>query len=105
MTDTFEVHTLLFLQKPEILEQHRQQVSDRLTAALPGLQIMFASSPDDIPSGTYFDVVITPTLPWLPQLLNRLAGYRWIHFLSAGVEKIWDMGLDKAGLLLSKSSF
>ncbi|MCD6007024.1 D-2-hydroxyacid dehydrogenase [Halomonas sp. IOP_31] len=104
MTDTFEIHTLLFLQKPEILEQQRQQVSDRLAAALPGLQIMFASSPDDIPPGTYFDVVITPTLPWLPQLLNQLAGYRWIHFLSAGVEKIWDMGLDKPGLLLSKSS-
>lgn len=104
MTETFEIRTLLFLQKPEILEQQRQQVRDKLTKVLPDLQIAFASSPDDIPPGTYFDAVITPTLPWLPQLLNRLAGYRWIHFLSAGVEKIWDMGFDKPGLWLSKSS-
>lgn len=104
MTETFEIRTLLFLQKPEILEQQRQQVRDKLTEALPGIQVAFASSPDGIPPGTHFDVVITPTLPWLPQLLNRLAGYRWIHFLSAGVEKIWGMGLDKPGLLLSKSS-
>lgn len=104
MSESFEIRTLLFLQKPEILQQQRQQVTDKLAKALPGLQMQFACSPDEVSPGSRFDVVITPTLPWLPQLLARLGGYRWIHFLSAGVERLWDMGLDMQGLLLSKSS-
>ncbi len=48
--------------------------------------------------------MITPTLPWLSEALARLADYRWIHFLSAGVEKIWAMDFDKTRPLMTKSS-
>src|SRR5690606_21817966 len=58
----------------------------------------------EIADNAEFDVVITPTLPWLPEALARLASYRWIHFLSAGVEKIWEMDFDMTRPLMTKSS-
>ncbi|MGM1051928.1 MAG: D-2-hydroxyacid dehydrogenase [Pseudomonadota bacterium] len=98
------VRRLLFLQKADVLETQRDQVLARLREALPEAHIVFAGSVDDVPEGGEFDVVITPTLPWLPQALARLDDYQWIHFLSAGVEKIWGMDFDKTRILMTKSS-
>ncbi|MDW7746930.1 D-2-hydroxyacid dehydrogenase [Halomonas sp.] len=102
--EPFPVRRILFLQKAEVLEQQRALVSVYLGKELPDASITFAGSIDEVPGGGEFDVVITPTLPWLPQALARLAGYRWMHFLSAGVEKIWAMDFDKARPLMTKSS-
>lgn len=99
-----EVKRILFLQKAEVLEQQKAQVAERLGAALPEAQITFAGSAAEVPEGASFDAVIAPTLPWLPEALARLADYRWIHFLSAGVEKIWAMDFDKTRPLMTKSS-
>ena len=95
---------ILFLQKTEVLEQQRTQVALQIEQALPDAMITFAGSTDAVPDGGDFDVVLAPTLPWLPEALNKLADYRWIHFLSAGVEKIWDMDFDKTRPLMTKSS-
>ncbi|WP_444988931.1 D-2-hydroxyacid dehydrogenase [Halomonas mongoliensis] len=100
----FEVQRILYLQKAEVLEQQRAQVAEQLGAALPEAQITFAGSPAEVPEAASFDAVIAPTLPWLAEALARLAGYRWIHFLSAGVEKIWAMDFDKARPQMTKSS-
>jgi phosphoglycerate dehydrogenase-like enzyme len=101
---TQPIQRLLFVQKPEVLDQQRSLVEAKLTGALGPVEIIYISSPTEIQPGTSVDVVITPTLPWLPQLLQRLDSYRWIHFLSAGVEKIWQMDFDKHQPLLTKSS-
>lgn len=98
------IHYVLYLQKAEVLDQQRELVSRTLSDALPGVDITFAGSVDAVPKGGVFDVVIAPTLPWLPDALARLAVYRWIHFLSAGVEKIWAMDFDKSAVLMTKSS-
>lgn len=100
----FEVKSILFLQKAEVLEQHKAQVVEQLGSALPRAQLIFAGSAAEVPEGSSFDAVIAPTLPWLQEALARLANYRWIHFLSAGVEKIWVMDFDKTRALMTKSS-
>lgn len=100
----FEIRNILFLQKAEVLQQQKALVKKLLGQALPDVNISFASNVSEIPDGVEFDVVITPTLPWLPEALAKLACYRWIHFLSAGVEKIWAMDFDMTQPLMTKSS-
>ena len=104
ITQPFTVRHILFVQKAEVLEQQKAQVIEQLGGALPEALITFAGSADEVPQGAEFDAVIAPTLPWLPEALARLADYRWIHFLSAGVEKIWAMDFDKTRPLMTKSS-
>lgn len=98
------IRRVLYLQKAEVLAQQQALVSQTLQSALPGVELLFADSVESMPSDTFVDVVITPTLPWLPEALARLDGYRWIHFLSAGVEKIWEMDFDKTQAVMTKSS-
>lgn len=102
--EPFEIRRILFLQKAEVLKQQEALVKKTLDQALPNTSISFASNVSEVPDGVEFDVVITPTLPWLPEALAKLARYRWIHFLSAGVEKIWTMDFDMTQPLMSKSS-
>ncbi len=98
------LNQLLFLQKPEVLQEQQSAIEAHLNQALPGATLTFAGGPDAVPEGLAVDAVITPTLPWLPEALGRLSRYRWAHFLSAGVERIWDMPFPKEDLLLTKSS-
>jgi phosphoglycerate dehydrogenase-like enzyme len=92
------------MQQPQVLESQRAQVHGQLSQQLPDSVISFAGAADEVPADSCFDVIITPTLDWLPEVLNRVNGLRWIHFLSAGVEKIWQMDFDKHSILLTKSS-
>lgn len=100
----FEIRRILFLQKAEVLKQQQALVKKLLGQALPDVNISFASNVLEVPDKAEFDVVITPTLPWLPEALAKLTRYRWIHFLSAGVEKIWAMDFDMTKPLMTKSS-
>ncbi|WP_018936533.1 D-2-hydroxyacid dehydrogenase [Thioalkalivibrio sp. ALJ24] len=98
------IRRILVLQKAEVLEGQAESIRRHLEHALPDAQAVMAGRPEDVPQGESFDAVIAPTLPWLAPALNRLGGYRWIHFLSAGVEKIWDMPFDRQGVILTRSS-
>ncbi|WP_019591373.1 D-2-hydroxyacid dehydrogenase [Thioalkalivibrio sp. ALE20] len=98
------IRRVLLLQKADVLQGQAEAVRLHLERSLPEAEIVMAGRPDEVPRGANFDAVITPTLPWLVQALDRLGGYRWIHFLSAGVEKIWDMPFNKEGVALTRSS-
>ena len=98
------IRCVLYLQKPEVLSQQKALVIRTLKSALPEVEVLFADSVETVTRHTKVDVIITPTLTWLPAALARLDHYRWIHFLSAGVEKIWDMDFDKSSILMTKSS-
>lgn len=98
-----EIRKVLFVQQPDVLDQHRDLVERLLTQEL-GADVDFTASPDDVVAGAHFDVVIAPTVAWLTALLDRIEGPRWIHFLSAGVEKIWTMDWDWHSVALTKSS-
>lgn len=98
-----QLRRILFAQNAKVIDEHRtligeSQLAERLDAA-----VEFASSPDDITPGTEFDAVIAPTVDWLPELLARTTGVRWVHFLSSGVEKIWEMDVDWSAYALSSS--
>lgn len=98
-----EIQRILFVQQPEVLEKQRATV-ERIILQELGMPVSFASSPDEVDEGATFDVVIAPTAPWLPDVLHKLPALRWVHFLSAGVEKIWMMDFDWSELMLTKSS-
>jgi phosphoglycerate dehydrogenase-like enzyme len=68
------------------------------------VRIAFAGAVEEVPPGEHFDVLLAPTLPWLPDVLRRAGSVRWIHFLSAGVDKIWELDFDKQAVLMTKSS-
>ncbi|MGB6085000.1 D-2-hydroxyacid dehydrogenase [Parvibaculum sp.] len=94
---------ILFLQKSDLLEEQKPQVLEHIGRALPDASISFAGKPEEVPFLS-FDSIIAPTLPWLPDALARTQQYRWVHFLSAGVERIWDMPVDWSDITLTKSS-
>lgn len=95
---------VLFVQKPEVLEQQRVPVRNTLSDWLREVELDFAGAPEDVAIGADYDAVITPTLPWLDELLTRTGRVGWLHFLSAGVEQIWKMGFDKRAMPMTKSS-
>jgi phosphoglycerate dehydrogenase-like enzyme len=95
---------VLFLQKKEVLERQKEEVGTFFEANLPQAAVEFAGNSAQVRKGMHYDVIITPTLPWLPEALAKLESYRWLHFLSSGIEKIWSMPFDKTELLMSKSS-
>ena len=98
------LRSVLFLQKAAYVKEQQEQVRRQIQYVFPGLEVLSASDPDEICSGIHVDAVITPTIEWLPEALAQLGSYRWIHFLSAGVERIWDMPFDKHNVILTKSS-
>lgn len=98
-----EIRTVLFVARPDVIAGQAEQVRDHLVGAL-GVEVSFASSPEDAAPGAHYDAVIAPTLPWLPELLHRLGGVSWVHFLSAGVDPIWKMDYPWDEVVLTKSS-
>lgn len=98
------LHKVLFLQKAAFVQEHHKQIQQQLQAEFPNLDIISASNAEEISDGLHVDAVIAPTIDWLPLALSRLGSYRWIHFLSAGIEIIWDMPFEKKNVLLTKSS-
>ena len=93
---------VLFLQKPEVLEGQRAEVEAAL-ASLDGVTVCYAGSPEEAHRYAGVEAVIAPTLPWLPDALRGLPRVRWIHFLSAGVDRIWEMDVEWGRYRLSKS--
>lgn len=98
-----DIQRILFVQTGEVIDRQREAVARSLGAKLSAT-VEFASSPGDVAPVTPYDAVIAPTVAWLPELLARTDGVRWVHFLSAGVERIWAMDADWARLTLTTSS-
>lgn len=95
--------SVLFLQKPHLLEFQAPEIREYFRSADPELPVAFAGKPDEMPEGHDFEVLVTPALPWLPEVIARLPSLRWIHFLSAGVDPVWEMDFPKERFLLSSS--
>lgn len=93
---------ILVLQKPDLIASQMQGVEACLAEL--GLPVHVAGSPAEAARFSTADVLITPALPWLPSALEQLPRVKWIHFLSAGVDGVWDMPMDTSRYLMSKSS-
>lgn len=94
---------ILYLQKPEVLPAQRPLVEEAL-AGLEGAEVRFAGSVEEAHRFPEADILITRVLPWLPEVLASLPAVRWIHFLSAGVDGIWEMDVDWSRYRISKST-
>jgi len=93
---------ILFLQRPDVLPGQVELVTRRI-AELEGARLHCASSPEEARQYAGAEILLCPTLPWLPEVIEGLPRLRWIHFLSAGVDRIWEMPFDKTRYLMSKS--
>lgn len=98
-----QLRHVLFLQTAAVLPQQVEKVQKFFAQTFSSVELVCAGSADDIPKER-FECVITPTLPWLPQAFEKINGCEWVHFLSAGVEKIWNMPVDWSAMTLTKSS-
>jgi phosphoglycerate dehydrogenase-like enzyme len=99
-----EIKRILFLQKAEVIDAQAEFIIPRLKEHFCDAEICLACSVEKVVIDDEFDLIITPTLEWLDEALAKLRRYNWIHFLSAGVDKIWNMSFDKETPILTKSS-
>ncbi len=95
---------ILFVQKDQFLKDHFAILEKKLIEDNQEFKLYSASKFDENKDYSFFNILISPTLPWLYKLINKSPQLEWIHFLSSGIEKIWDMPCDWRKYLLSKSS-
>lgn len=93
---------ILVFQKPGIASEQRALIEASLSE-LDGVDMALASSPDEAAAHADATILITPTFSWLPDALERLPHIEWVHFLSAGVDRIWPMDVAWSRYQLSKS--
>ncbi len=94
----------LFLQKPEVLERQRTHLEVLSSRYLPGTACHFAGKPEDVVSGVEYDLLVTPQLDWLPDVLARTPRPRRIHLTSSGRDVLDAMNIDLEGITVSTSS-
>ncbi len=94
----------LFLQKPDVLDRQRTHLEELSARCLPGTVCLFAGSPEEIPAGEAFDLVITPQLDWLPEALARIPRPERIHLTSSGRDILDEMDLDLEDIAVTTSS-
>jgi phosphoglycerate dehydrogenase-like enzyme len=94
----------LFLQKPDVLDRQRTHLEELFARYLPGTVCHFAGTPGDVPPGEAFDLVVTPQLDWLPDVLARIPRPHRIHLTSAGRDVLDAMDLDLDGITVTTSA-
>lgn len=57
-----------------------------------------------VASADRIEALITPVNPWVDEVVENAPNLKWIHFLSAGVDGIWNLKFDKNKYIMSKSS-
>lgn len=92
------------MMNPATLDAQRDYVSNRLAEELPQARVALGSDPAHIADFDPIEVLITPVRPWIPEITKRADSLRWIHFLSSGVDNLWELDFDKKRYLLSKSA-
>jgi phosphoglycerate dehydrogenase-like enzyme len=93
---------VLVLQKPHLIEHQRPEFEQCLDGL--GLPFNIAGSSNEVAKYPNTEILITPALEWLPIAIEQLPNLKWIHFLSSGIDSIWNMPFDKSRLFLTKST-
>lgn len=102
-TPDFPQSIAVMLREPQ-RNIHEELVIGKLRDALPTTKVQLASSAQELSDAAGIDTLITPVQPWIDEVVDLAPNLRWMHFLSAGVDGIWNLGFDKTRYLLSKSS-
>jgi len=85
-------------------EQSSQEKLGEILAKKADLEPFFAYKADEVENPAEFEVLVSFFYDWLQKILPEMKKLKWIHFLSAGVDTLWDWGLEKKGYIFSKSS-
>ena len=95
---------LLLLQKPEVLQDWHDGLSNFLKINGYSCNLYSSSSIDNVIDCNY-DLIITPMFDWVPTLLISLApSMPWIHFTASGVNTALAWDIDLSNYLVSKSN-
>ncbi len=63
-----------------------------------------ATTREEVKNPEEYEILVSFFHPWLKEMIPCMGKLRWIHFLSAGVDTIWEWGLHEKELLMSKST-
>lgn len=96
------MNEILVLQKPDLVPAQRPEIEASLAEL--GQTVNVAGSLEEVGRFETAEILIAPAVEWLPAALDRLPRVRWIHFLSAGVDGVWEMPIDTTRYLMSKST-
>lgn len=96
----------LFLQKPELLEDQLPELEGLFGAYLPQFEPHFAGSPEDVPAGACFELIVTSFLPFLPEVLARVQKPAHLHFTSSGMDRLSELAqqADLGGVRITSSA-
>lgn len=103
VTPDFPQSIAVMLREPQ-RNIHEELVIGKLRDALPTTKVQLASSAQELSDAAGIDTLITPVQPWIDEVVDLAPNLRWMHFLSAGVDGIWNLNFDKSRYLISKSS-
>lgn len=85
-------------------EQKKQENLGEILAEKKEIKPFFAYAAEEVENPDEFEVVVSFFYDWLQKMLPEMKKLKWIHFLSAGVDTLWDWGLEKKDYIFSKSS-
>jgi len=85
-------------------EQEKEEIYREKIIADSDVDPTFAYRPEEVSHPENYEVVVSFFYPWFYELLPRMKNLRWIHFLSAGVDTLWEWGLQDRNMIFSNSS-
>ena len=78
---------ILFVQKDQFLNDHFAILEKKLIKDNQKFKLYSASKFDENKDYSFFNILITPTLPWIFKLINKSPKLEWIHFYQVGLKK------------------
>lgn len=95
---------VLFLQpKADLLKNQLEEITNVITSKFPSATVFGCSNLNELEPISY-TVLIAPTHPMVSDVLKRSDTIEWVHFLSAGVELIWDWEVNWKQYIVTKSN-
>lgn len=95
---------VLFVLTEQAAAIHADLIQTRLAALLPPARLRIVWRMDQIQDSAEVDLLIAPQIAWLPDIVAICPRLRWLHLLTAGSERLFEMGLDKGSYRISKST-
>lgn len=82
---------------------HEQLIRDRILSLLPETRLRIIWDIQQLVDTFEIDVIATPQVSWLSDLVSICPKLRWLHLITSGSERIFEHGLHERDLWISKS--
>jgi phosphoglycerate dehydrogenase-like enzyme len=94
---------VMFLQRQEIIDLHRDEVTAYFVKRLPDLSLSISEGLTESVSSDA-DCLIAPAAAWIGKSIKQLPQLRWIHFMGSGTDEVLELLQSRSDLLISKSA-